>query len=80
MTQRLPGGYVFAEPPSEVLRWFPASTLPDADTTVLLWVQDGRESDWSAGWWDGEDWRDCASGGVVAGEVTHWAEPAGPPC
>lgn len=60
--------------------WVPvaAQTMPDADMTVLLWVRDGRVSDWAAGWWDGEAWRDCASGGVVAGELTHWAEPEGP--
>ena len=55
-----------------------ADTLPDADTTVLMWVVDPEGADWAAGWWDGEAWRDAASGGVVAGEVTAWAEPEGP--
>jgi hypothetical protein len=56
-----------------------AAKLPDADLTVLLWVRyaDGT-SDWAAGWWDGDCWRDAASGGPVSGTVTHWAEPAGP--
>jgi hypothetical protein len=63
---------------TEALQWHPAEQLPDADITVLLWVVYGTEPDWCRGWWDGEAWRDCASGGVVAGVVTHWAEPAGP--
>jgi len=63
---------------AELLEWHAAEQLPDADMTVLMWVCCGAERDWFAGWWDGEDWRDCASGGVVVGEVTHWAEPEGP--
>ena len=46
----------------------------------MMWVVDGNESDWAAGWWDGEEWRDASSGGVVAGLVTHWCEPEGPAC
>lgn len=63
----------------ETLHWHSASCVPDADTTVLLWVQyaDG-ETDWSSGWWDGGDWRLCESGGVCCGTVLHWADPAGP--
>ena len=62
------------------LEWTPAkpTSMPDADISVLMWVVDGNESDWSGGWWDGEAWRDNASGGVVAGQVTHWAQPEGP--
>ena len=64
---------------SELLRWTEAAQLPDADMTVLMWIaySDGT-SDWAAGWWDGECWRDAATGGKVFGSVTHWAEPAGP--
>ncbi|MEY2686850.1 MAG: hypothetical protein RL375_1048 [Pseudomonadota bacterium] len=64
----------------DAMTWTPAvDQLPDADLTVLLWVSyaDGT-ADWAAGWWDGECWLDAASGGEVAGQVTHWAEPAGP--
>lgn len=60
------------------LTWHPAAQPPDCDITHLLWIQDGAESDWQAGWWDGTDWRLCESGGVVAGTVTHWADPQGP--
>ena len=63
----------------ELLEWHAVATaLPDADMTVLMWVAYGAERDWAAGWWDDEVWRDCASGGAVAGVVTHWAEPEGP--
>jgi hypothetical protein len=62
-----------------LLEWHSvANGLPNADMTVLMWVEDGRERDWASGWWDGEAWRACNSGGVVAGTVTHWADPAGP--
>jgi hypothetical protein len=66
----------------EHLHWHSAPSVPDADATVLMWVayQDGEE-DWAAGWWDGDGWRFCDSGGLVAdtgGAVLHWAEPAGP--
>ena len=64
---------------AELLEWHAAAEqLPDADMTVLMWVVSGAERDWFSGWWDGEVWRECASGGVVAGTVTHWAEPEGP--
>ena len=56
------------------MNWHPATTKPDADTTVLCWMDDGE---WFSGWWDGRVWRDCASGGVLE-VVTHWAEPEGP--
>ncbi len=64
---------------TEALSWTPASQLPDADLNVLLWLvwPDG-ETDWAPGWWDGEAWRLCESGGVCAGRVTHYAEPVGP--
>ena len=66
---------------AELLEWHASKTsMPDCDTTVLMWVTQGLDVDWFAGWWDGNDWRDAASGGVVAGEVTHFAEPEGPTC
>ena len=60
---------------TETLTWTPASTKPDADTTVLCWT--GEE--WFAGWWDDEAgaWFDAATGGIVEG-VTHWAHVGGP--
>ena len=64
---------------AELLEWHAtAAGLPDADTTVLMWVHCGTDADWASGWWDGQDWRDAASGGIVAGTVMHWAEPEGP--
>ncbi len=64
---------------SELLEWHSVATgLPDCDTTVLLWIVNGNESDWAGGWHDGQDWRGCDHGGVLAGTVTHWAEPEGP--
>lgn len=62
----------------EVLAWHYLPAMPDADFTVLLWVRYGHTSDWCAGWWDGETWRDAASGGEVSGAVVAWAEPMGP--
>lgn len=66
----------------ETLHWHSAASGPDADLTVLMWVQyaDG-ECDWAAGWWDGDAWRYCDIGNLVSlagGTVLHWAEPAGP--
>ena len=65
---------------AELLEWHePANgDMPDADLTVLLWVQDGQVADWCGGWWDGDAWRMAESGGVCAGVVLAWAEPAGP--
>lgn len=67
---------------TETLTWHPVAEPPDADITVLLWLaEEGLDpADWCAGWWDGEDWRDCASGGVIERTVTHWAQPEGPQC
>ncbi len=69
-------------PMAELLQWHRATpaSMPDADITVLLWIVTGNVGEWEAGWWDGEAWRLCESGGVVAGEVTHWAQPEGPLC
>jgi hypothetical protein len=65
---------------AELLQWHDVTdALPDADTTVLMWVCEADGStDWYAGWWDGEAWQDAANGGPVAGRVSHWAEPEGP--
>jgi hypothetical protein len=61
----------------EHLKWHAtACAMPDADITVLMWIE--PDSIWAGGWWDDEDWRYCESGGVVVGQVTHWAEPEGP--
>ena len=52
---------------AELLEWHDVrSRMPDRDITVLAWVRgaDGT-SDWCSAWWDGEQWIDCASGGVV---------------
>lgn len=64
----------------ETLIWIgPETCKPDADTTVLLWiVYEDSDADWAAGWWDGEVWRDASTGGPCSGEITHYAEPAGP--
>jgi hypothetical protein len=60
---------------TEPLHWHPASELPDADITVLCWLEPGGE--WFSGWWDGTRWLDAASGGRLE-NVTHWASPEGP--
>lgn len=70
----------------ELLAWHPADTdLPDAEERVLIWIEVDDsvlpvdyETGWDNGWWDGEDWRLCESGGVVDGVVTWWALPKGP--
>lgn len=53
-------------------------TMPDAEITVLGWIEEAGTVDWASVWWDGEDWRDCASGGTLAGRVVRWAQPQGP--
>jgi hypothetical protein len=71
---------------AELLEWHcvEKGDMPDCDLTVMMWVQyppdpeGGATSDWASGWWDGEVWRHCSSGGVVAELVTHWAAPDGP--
>ena len=64
---------------TELLTWHPASTPPDAELTVLLCVQpDDGSAECVQGWYDGEDWRACESGGVVRGAVQWWCEPVGP--
>ena len=53
--------------------------MPDANTSVLLWVgyPDGS-TDWCGGWLDADGWRDGASGGLVDGQVAAWADVSGP--
>ncbi|WP_396180004.1 DUF551 domain-containing protein [Flavobacterium sp.] len=63
---------------SETLVWHPvAERLPDADITVLCWLEPGGE--WFPGWYEDGRWHDAAHGGLLE-NVTHWAEPKGPQC
>lgn len=65
---------------AELLQWRDAvTTKPDADIRALLWIAfpDGT-FDWESGWFDGEDWLLCESGGVVNGRVLSFAQPEGP--
>lgn len=64
----------------ELLRWVRVTpqTMPDAEITVLGWIELAGTSDWASVWWDGEHWRDCASGDTLAGQVVRWAQPRGP--
>jgi len=68
---------------AELLKWHNADrSKPDADLTVLLWIEDRdgfSSGDWAGGWWDGAAWRLCESGGECSA-VVAWAEPAGPAC
>ncbi len=60
----------------ETLHWTRVDqALPDADITVLCWLEPMGQ--WFAGWWDGLEWRDAATGGTLD-NVTHWSEPRGP--
>ena len=66
---------------TEQLQWHDAAAAkPDADITVLLWLQyEDGDAEFARGWWDGEQWRDASSGAPI-GSVTGlwWAEPKGP--
>jgi hypothetical protein len=66
---------------AELLEWHDVRTrMPDSDITVLAWTRDQcGGQDWVSAWWSGEQWMDCASGDRVYGDVTHWAQPEGPP-
>ena len=58
----------------EMLDWHDATlTKPDADITVICI---DAEEVWT-GYWDGESWTGCESGGTVTAP-THWADPKGP--
>lgn len=65
---------------AELLEWHDVRTsMPDSEITVLVWTRDERgDADWCSAWWSGEQWIDCASGGIVELDVTHWAQPDGP--
>ena len=67
---------------AELLQWHSVDTgMPDAELTVLMWMPDFEDGgEWEGGWWDGEHWRLCESGGVCPWRVTHWAAPEGPAC
>lgn len=57
------------------IRWHDASeSKPDADITVLLWLDDGE---WCSGFWGGR-WFDSTGMPIEAGRVTHYADVAGP--
>ena len=65
---------------NETLHWHrTADCLPDADTTVLLWVEepDGAQ-DWLSGWLDGDTWRDSTAMPLENTRVLYWAEVGGP--
>lgn len=56
--------------------WTPASAPPDADTTVMLALDDGEV--WQ-GYWDGSDWFDVSGLRLAPGRVIYWQHtPAHP--
>lgn len=69
-------------PLCELVRWRLATDAerPDADITVHLCLESaesGRSVE--CGWWDGEQWCLCESGGAaVQADVRAWAEVWGP--
>ena len=64
----------------ETIYWQRSDCPPDADLTVLLCLESaecGRSVE--CGWWDGEQWCLCESGGAaVQADVRAWAEVWGP--
>jgi hypothetical protein len=58
---------------TETITWheLPQDGMPDADTTVLVST---TEQAVDTGYFDGDDWRWCESGGLVAEPVQAWAE------
>lgn len=58
---------------TETVVWHSVAQLPDADITVLTWLDSGE---WFSGFYDGEVWRDCT--GVQMDNVLAWAEVNGP--
>lgn len=65
----------------EQVRWFSAARphRPDAEITVTLQLTDDAMPI-AQGWWDGEDWCLCESGGKApAGSVLAWADVVGVP-
>ena len=64
---------------AELLEWRDVRLgLPDDTMLVLAWVKRSDEEDWTTAFMDAGDWREAESGGLVAGVVTHWAQPEGP--
>ena len=64
----------------EQLRWVPVTErLPDAEISVLLWLQaaDGS-TDWGVGHWTGDGWLLDWCGAAPEDQVVAWAEPGGP--
>ena len=68
----------------ERLEWHDtAEKLPDAGSTVLLWVRDQKpfaNPGWMSGYLDDGEWHDSETGhALTETEVaTHWADPNGP--
>ena len=62
----------------EIIEWKGVrQTMPDADTTVLVFAPGANDEVW-LGYWDGDVWREVGSD-EIDGRVTHWAEmPFGP--
>ena len=66
----------------ELLQWTRATptTMPAADMSVLVQYADflDRIPDICNAWWDGQVWRECATGGELGCDVLWWADPKGP--
>jgi hypothetical protein len=58
---------------TETITWreLPQDGMPDAETAVLINTAVGGVD---AGFFDGEQWRWCESGGIVAEPVVAWAD------
>jgi hypothetical protein len=66
----------------EKLKWNDvAKEMPDAGSTVLLWVRDPKpfaNPGWMTGYLDEGEWHDSETSHALTEIVTHWAEPNGP--
>ena len=64
---------------TELLTWHRLpGQMPDAELTVLLSVEDDGDSTVAPGFWVGEAFCWCDTGGEVSGAVLGWADvPAG---
>lgn len=56
---------------TETITW--RFDLPDADSTVLVTLEDDTEPTWF-GFFDGEQWLSASTGGTFPGRVVAWAE------
>lgn len=65
----LPGAVMAIDAALAAQPWTPASTPPDADTTVMLALADGEV--WQ-GYWDGGDWIEVSGLRPAPGRVTYW--------